>query len=247
MSDEFVISATTNLDVDATPPERPESLDEALGQTGDGLLGSIEEHLGTTGAPHTPVPAAPNGPADLDPSASPGGEPPGGDAPAVSALGLTELAPRTAGPGSMRDLRLLADISLQVTVEFGRARLPLRQLLSLTRGAVLELHRTPDQPVDVLVNDTLIARGEVVLVGEEFGVRVTEIVNPNHPNHGAEPAPGAQAGPTDDPGVTEHDANVADETATAAPDAASGGAPPSDDTWDGGAISANTTGTPGQG
>lgn len=152
------------VDPDASESLRPGSLSEALGQDGEGIVDSIERHLDETLADEG---------AALEPIVHP--------------LALDELELHHQ-PSSMRDLRLLADIDVQVTVEFGRARLPLRQLLSLTRGAVLELHRTPEQPVDVLVNDTLVARGEIVLVGDEFGVRITEIVNPNHPNHGREAA-----------------------------------------------------------
>lgn len=73
-------------------------------------------------------------------------------------------------------LSLLNDVELGVTVELGRTRILLRDLLALTPGAVIELDRAAGSPVDMLVNGTLIARGEVVVVDEEFGIRVTEIV-----------------------------------------------------------------------
>jgi flagellar motor switch protein FliN/FliY len=66
---------------------------------------------------------------------------------------------------------------VQVAVEFGRASLPLRDLLSLGRGQVLELDRHVEELVDVLVNGTLVARGEVVLVDGRYGVRIREIVS----------------------------------------------------------------------
>lgn len=80
-------------------------------------------------------------------------------------------------PGMARDLRLLADIELELTVEIGRAKLPLRQLLALTPGAVVELDRALGEPVDVLVNGRLVARGQIVTIGDEFGVRLSQIVD----------------------------------------------------------------------
>lgn len=83
-----------------------------------------------------------------------------------------------AAPGEPRDLRLLADIELELCVEIGRARLPLRQLLALTPGSVVELDRALGEPVDVLVNGKLVARGQIVTIADEFGVRLSEIVDP---------------------------------------------------------------------
>ena len=80
------------------------------------------------------------------------------------------------GLGDARDLRLLADVQVELAVELGRVKLPLRDLLSLAPGAVLELDRAADAPVDVLVNGCLVARGEVVVIDGEFGVRITAVV-----------------------------------------------------------------------
>jgi flagellar motor switch protein FliN/FliY len=73
-------------------------------------------------------------------------------------------------------MQLLSDVSMTVTAELGRARMTVRELLELAPGAIVELDRTAGMPIDVLVNGTVVARGEVVVVDEEFGVRVTEIV-----------------------------------------------------------------------
>jgi flagellar motor switch protein FliN len=81
-----------------------------------------------------------------------------------------------AAPAQARDLRLLADVQVELAVEIGRVKLPLRELLALAPGAVLELDRPADAPVDVLVNGCLVARGEVVVIDGEFGVRVTAVV-----------------------------------------------------------------------
>lgn len=78
--------------------------------------------------------------------------------------------------GESRDLRLLAEVQVELAVELGRVKLPLKDLLSLAPGAVLELDRSADAPVDVLVNGCLVARGEVVVIDGEFGVRITAVV-----------------------------------------------------------------------
>lgn len=83
----------------------------------------------------------------------------------------------TADEGAGRNLALLLDIPLEVTVELGRARLTLRELLALTAGSVVELGKVAGEPLDVLVNGTLVARGECVMVNDKFGVRLTDIVS----------------------------------------------------------------------
>jgi len=77
-----------------------------------------------------------------------------------------------------RALELIMDVSMRVTVELGRASLTVEDVLGLGPGSVVELNKLAGEPVDVMVNDQLIARGEVVVVDENFGVRVTEIVSP---------------------------------------------------------------------
>lgn len=72
---------------------------------------------------------------------------------------------------------LLLDVPLVVTVELGRARMPIREVLQLSPGSVIELDKLAGEPVDILVNEKPIARGEVVVIGESFGVRLTHIVN----------------------------------------------------------------------
>lgn len=81
-----------------------------------------------------------------------------------------------AGPGPQGDLSLLGDVALTVTVELGRIRLPLRELLRLQEGSVVELDRLAGAPVDVLANGTPVARGDVVVVGDELGVRISELL-----------------------------------------------------------------------
>lgn len=78
-----------------------------------------------------------------------------------------------------RGLELLQGVDMEVTVELGRTRMTVRDLLALTPGAVLELDRAAGSPADLLVNGRLVARGEVVVVDEDFGLRVTEILDAN--------------------------------------------------------------------
>jgi len=76
-------------------------------------------------------------------------------------------------------LELLQNVEMGVTAELGRTRMTVRELLSLAPGMVVELDRAAGSPIDLYVNGTLIARGEVVVIDEEFGVRISEIVGPD--------------------------------------------------------------------
>ena len=87
------------------------------------------------------------------------------------------LAAPAFGSAVSRSLDLLHDVEMAVTVELGRTRMTVREILCLAPGTVVELDRAAGAPVDVVVNGTLIARGEVVVIDEEFGIRVTEIVS----------------------------------------------------------------------
>jgi flagellar motor switch protein FliN len=78
---------------------------------------------------------------------------------------------------SPNNIDLLLDVSMRVTVELGRTRMPLSQILELQHGSVVELDRLAGDPVDIFVNDCMIARGEVVIVDDKFGVRITEMVS----------------------------------------------------------------------
>jgi flagellar motor switch protein FliN len=79
----------------------------------------------------------------------------------------------------VRRMRLLSDVEMGVSVELGRTRMTVRNLLALAPGTIVELDKAAGSPVDVLVNGTLMARGEVVVIDEEFAVRISEIVNPD--------------------------------------------------------------------
>ena len=76
------------------------------------------------------------------------------------------------------NLDVILNIPVQVSLELGKAKMDLRELLQLGQGSVVELERTIDEPLDVLVNGALVARGEVVVVDNKFGIRLTDIVSP---------------------------------------------------------------------
>ena len=78
-----------------------------------------------------------------------------------------------------RNLQMILDIPLRVTVELGRTKMPVSDLLNLTQGSVIELNKLAGEPMEVLVNDKLIARGEAVVVNEKFGVRLTDVISPS--------------------------------------------------------------------
>jgi flagellar motor switch protein FliN/FliY len=79
---------------------------------------------------------------------------------------------------SNRSLDFLHDVTMRVTVEFGRSKSTVRELLKFQKGSVVELEKMSGEPLDVRLNGKLVARGEAVIVNDRFGVRVTEIVSP---------------------------------------------------------------------
>ena len=107
-----------------------------------------------------------------DPAAA-GGAPAGGSGAASGG------APgETKETGTPRNLDLILDIPLKVTVELGRTKMVVHDLLNLGQGSVIELTKLAGEPMEVLVNDKLVARGEAVVVNEKFGVRLTDIISP---------------------------------------------------------------------
>tara|TARA_B100000963_G_C22635055_1_gene677151 strand:- start:1031 stop:1402 length:372 start_codon:yes stop_codon:yes gene_type:complete len=79
---------------------------------------------------------------------------------------------------SLENLRVLENIDVKLTVEVGGAEIKLRELLRINEGSVVELERLAGDPLDILANGTVIAKGEVVMIGERFGIRFTEVVDP---------------------------------------------------------------------
>jgi flagellar motor switch protein FliN/FliY len=92
-------------------------------------------------------------------------------APAVEAV--------TPGGGSVEvNLEVILDVPVTLSMEVGRTRIPIRNLLQLNQGSVVELERAAGEPLDVYVNGTLVAHGEVVVVNDKFGIRLTDVISP---------------------------------------------------------------------
>jgi flagellar motor switch protein FliN len=96
----------------------------------------------------------------------------------VSPASFTNF-PSAAVPGAGNDINMILDIPVQLTVELGRTRIPIKHILQLAQGSVVELEAMAGEPMDVLVNGFLIAQGEVVVVNDKFGIRLTDIVTPS--------------------------------------------------------------------
>lgn len=82
-------------------------------------------------------------------------------------------------PNSANDINMVLDIPVQLSVELGRTKVPIKYILQLGQGSVVELDALAGEPMDVLVNGYLIAQGEVVVVNDKFGIRLTDIVTPS--------------------------------------------------------------------
>ncbi|MBW3225935.1 flagellar motor switch protein FliN [Marinobacter flavimaris] len=89
----------------------------------------------------------------------------------------TGSEPSTGG-GPAPDIDVILDIPVTISMEVGNTQIPIRNLLQLNQGSVIELDRLAGEPLDVLVNGTLIAHGEVVMVNEKFGIRLTDVISP---------------------------------------------------------------------
>lgn len=84
-----------------------------------------------------------------------------------------------SGTGKNPDLDVILDIPVTISMEVGNTAIPIRNLLQLNQGSVIELDRLAGEPLDVLINGTLIAHGEVVMVNDKFGIRLTDVVSPS--------------------------------------------------------------------
>lgn len=80
--------------------------------------------------------------------------------------------------GSLQDIDLIMDIPVKLTVELGRTKMTIKELLRLTQGSVVSLEDLAGEPLDILINGYLIAQGEVVVVADKYGVRITDIITP---------------------------------------------------------------------
>lgn len=138
---------------------------------GTGIAGAVLVPATTLAGAREPITAEPAAVAAPGTAAEAAPGPAAAQEPFVPAFG--------PGPSAVvpRGLELLHGVDMEVTVELGRTRMTVRDLLALTPGAVLELDRAAGSPADLLVNGRLVARGEVVVVDEDFGLRVTEILD----------------------------------------------------------------------
>ncbi len=84
-----------------------------------------------------------------------------------------------SGSPSDVNLDVILDVPVTLSMEVGRTRIPIRNLLQLNQGSVVELDRAAGEPLDVFVNGTLVAHGEVVVVNEKFGIRLTDVISPS--------------------------------------------------------------------
>jgi flagellar motor switch protein FliN/FliY len=99
--------------------------------------------------------------------------------PQIGIKGVSFPSLSTAGaPSGATNLNLLMDVQMSLTVELGRTKMYIKDILGLGEGSIIELDKLAGEPVDLLVNGKLIAKGEVVVIDENFGVRVTDIVSP---------------------------------------------------------------------
>ena len=119
--------------------------------------------------------AAPVAPAAAAPAAAPAPAPAATASAAASVF--KPLAGATSGQGT--DIDLIMDVPVQLTVELGRTRLTIKNLLQLGQGSVVELDGLAGEPMDIFVNGYLIAQGEVVVVEEKYGIRLTDIITPS--------------------------------------------------------------------
>ncbi|KND61316.1 Flagellar motor switch protein FliN [Candidatus Burkholderia verschuerenii] len=115
---------------------------------------------------------------EMDDWASALAEQNGNDAPTATA-GVFQPLSKAAAPSTRNDIDMILDIPVNLTVELGRTKIAIRNLLQLAQGSVVELDGMAGEPMDVLVNGCLIAQGEVVVVNDKFGIRLTDIITPS--------------------------------------------------------------------
>jgi len=146
-------------DEDKVTPEEQALADEwaaALSEAGDASQDDIDALMAGNAAPAAPV--APRAP--------------------MEEFGMAPRAPTIAGLEGP-NLDVILDIPVTISMEVGHTDITIRNLLQLNQGSVIELDRLAGEPLDVLVNGTLIAHGEVVVVNEKFGIRLTDVISPS--------------------------------------------------------------------
>jgi flagellar motor switch protein FliN/FliY len=120
-----------------------------------------------------------DGETSLDDWASALAEQNANEPPATAAAGVFQPLSKVQPTSTRNDIDMILDIPVQMTVELGRTKIAIRNLLQLAQGSVVELDGLAGEPMDVLVNGCLIAQGEVVVVNDKFGIRLTDIITPS--------------------------------------------------------------------
>ncbi|ATM96315.1 flagellar motor switch protein FliN [Yersinia frederiksenii] len=101
------------------------------------------------------------------------------DKPAATTDGVFKSLEAPDGLGNLQDIDLILDIPVKLTVELGRTKMTIKELLRLSQGSVVSLDGLAGEPLDILINGYLIAQGEVVVVADKYGVRITDIITPS--------------------------------------------------------------------
>ncbi len=164
LADEWAAALAEQKDTEGEEAADPDALlNEAQGGAGNAEAESTDaasEEAEPRERRHKPDPKAePLQPDQLDPAAAVPG--------------------RGPADGEDINLQMVLDVPVTIAMEIGRSRIPIRNLLQLNQGSVVELDRLAGEPLDVLVNGTLIAHGEVVVVNEKFGIRLTDVISPS--------------------------------------------------------------------
>ena len=145
------------------------SEEEDLSAWGDALAEQADTENGEEASAEDPWGEALSEQADAEAAVEPGD---------VSSAAFEQLNSERGDGKNKVDLDVLLDIPVTLQLEIGRAKVSIRNLLSYTQGSVVEMDRLAGEPLDLLVNGTLIAHGEVVVINDKFGVRLTDVVSP---------------------------------------------------------------------
>lgn len=100
------------------------------------------------------------------------------ESPSMEKVAFAEIEPGLEGTDSPQSIDFLLDIPLEITVELGRTRIQIGDLLKLGQGSVVELEKLTNEPVDIFINQKLMGHGEVVVVNEKFAIRLTSMISP---------------------------------------------------------------------
>ncbi len=158
----------------ANPPTQA----DGLKPQDDWAAAMAEQTASTPPAAATPAPSAPAAAAAAPAAAAPAA--PAAAAPTAQSASQSVFKPLAgATTGSGNDIDLIMDVPVQLTVELGRTRLTIKNLLQLGQGSVVELDGLAGEPMDIFVNGYLIAQGEVVVVEDKYGIRLTDIITPS--------------------------------------------------------------------